>query len=562
MDSFSYLFDLPDFQLKRYPQKISGGLWQPEKTIHYSSFELQQWVLKISAFIVEQQILPGSRIILLSRSYSLQWLAADLGIMRAGCITVPVHIPVQTETWELILREIEPACILVVEGNPPTQDLLHHVVKEIINQNNEISPDSLLRIGEIRKNIAPADIATIVYTSGSSGEPRAVMLSHANIVSNVLAMLTLVPFLPGTRVLSYLPLSHIFERTVCYVYIASGASIFFIESYRNILPALHGVKPEYFTTVPMLLERFVAAWEERLEEANWFTRWAYKSWEEKTPGLFGFVGRTLADLWILRNWRKKMGGKLKGIVCGAAYLDPETEKIYRKSGVVIRQGYGLTEASPVVSINRFEPGGNMRGSVGIPLPGVDVRIADDGEILVKGPNVMKGYFKRPEESAQVLQDGWLHTGDVGYFEKGRFLFITDRKSNIYKHSSGRFIAPAVIEARLTQHPLVEHAIIIGFKRPYTIAVIVPDFWALEAHCKKEKIHWTGPAYMIYNPAVREFYEKIISRIPTAPHEKIEKFILVAEPWTIENGLLSTTLKPRRKVVEQKYQKEIEDLYED
>lgn len=562
MSSFEFLFDLPDYQLEHNPQKIAGADWHPDKILTYSSNEFQDWVLKIASHIVNAGIQPGSKIILLSASYSFQWLAADLGIMRAGCISVPVHLPVQDEHWKVILQEMQPSCVLFGEGTILPSSVSHYHIEQLIKSEKGVPSETLLRLGEIRKKVSADDLATIVYTSGSSGEPRAVMLSHANIVSNVLSLLTLVPYHPGTRVITFLPLSHIFERTVCYVYVASGANIYFIESYRNTLRALQDVRPEYFTTVPMLLERFVAAWEQKIEDASWFTRWAYHSWENKTTGPLAEFGKAIANIWILRRWREKMGGKLKGIICGAAYLDPDTEKIFRKSGILIRQGYGLTEASPVVTINRFEPGGSMTGSVGIPLPGVEVKIAGDGEILVKGPNVMKGYFNRPEETALAIQDDWLHTGDVGHFEKERFLILTDRKSNIYKHASGRFIAPAVIESKLSHQPLIEYAIIIGYKRPYTIAIILPDFWALEAQCKKEKIHWTGPSYMVHNPAVKDIYERVLDQMPFASHEKIEKFILVSDPWTLENGMLSTTLKPRRKMIEEKYAKEIGELYED
>ncbi|HJW30245.1 MAG TPA: AMP-binding protein, partial [Saprospiraceae bacterium] len=306
---------------------------------------------------------------------------------------------------------------------------------------------------QIRNTIQPSDIATIVHTSGSSGEPRAVCLTHHNILSNVMAVLSILPFEPGTRVMSFLPLSHIFERIVCYVYLASGASVYFLDSYRYAIYALKDIRPDYFTSVPLILERFAAALEDRIEEMGWFTRWAYRSWEKTERGILSEIGSVIAHQWIIKQWKRKMGGKLKGIVCGAAYLDPKVERLYERGGIKIRQGYGLTEASPVVTFNRFEPGGHLRGTVGLPLPGVAVRIAEDGEVLVKGPNVMSGYYKDEEATRKVIVDGWLHTGDIGRWEKENFLVITDRKSNIYKHASGKFISPAQIESTLVHHPL-------------------------------------------------------------------------------------------------------------
>ena len=256
-----------------------------------------------------------------------------------------------------------------------------------------------------------------------------------------------------------------------------------------------------------------------------------------------------------------MGGKLKGIVSGAAYLDPKVERLYERSGIKIRQGYGLTEASPVVAINRFEPGGHKRGTVGLPLPGVEVKIADDGEVLVKGPNVMVGYYKDEEATRNAIIEGWLHTGDVGFFDKDHFLVITDRKSNIYKHASGKFISPIHIESTLTHHHLIQNAIVIGYHRPYTIALISPDFDALKKVCEEKHIHWTAPEYMIHNTLVLQIYRDLLDHLDLQSHELIEKFILLADVWTLENGLLTSTYKPRRKVIEEKYKKQIEDLFE-
>lgn len=255
-----------------------------------------------------------------------------------------------------------------------------------------------------------------------------------------------------------------------------------------------------------------------------------------------------------------MGGRLKGIVCGAAYLDPNVERLYERSGIKIRQGYGLTEASPIVTLNRFEPGGHRRGTVGQPIPGVEVKIASDGEILVTGPNIMVGYYKDAEATRNIIRDGWLHTGDIGHWEKDNFLVITDRKTNIYKHASGKFISPAQIESRLLSHPLIRHAMIIGFMKPYTIALIIPDFETLEKVCAEKNIHWTAPEYMVHNTLVIQLYRDVLDNLELQSHERIEKFVLLPVTWSPENGLLTSTYKPRRKEVETRFIKEIEDLY--
>ena len=423
-----------------------------------------------------------------------------------------------------------------------------------------ITEDDLKKLATIRAETDINDIATIVHTSGSSGEPKAVALSHHNIVSNVKSVLALTPFTSGTRVLSFLPLSHIFQRIVSYVYMASGANIYFIESYRNAIFALKDVRPEYFTSVPLILERFAAIMEDRVEEMSWFTRWAYKSWEKTNRGILAHIGSIIAHQWIIKRWKRHMGGRLKGIVSGAAYLDPKVERLYERSGIKIRQGYGLTEASPIITLNRFEPGGHMRGTVGQPIPGVEVRIAEDGEILAKGPNIMLGYYKDEEATKKVIYDGWLHTGDIGHWENENFLVITDRKSNIYKHASGKFISPAQIESKLTHHHLIQQAMIIGFMRPYTIALIIPQFDGLEKVCEEKNIHWTAPEYMIHNTLVIQMYRDILDQMGLLIHERIEKFVLLTDTWSPENGLVTSTYKPRRSEIQEKYSKVIEEMY--
>jgi long-chain acyl-CoA synthetase len=513
--------------------------------------------------LIQKEIKKGDRVVIYSDKYTIEWLAADMAIMSIGAISVPLHFPVPQMDFVEILQHIEPS--MVVFTTPfdlphSTNSIIQIPLEELLNRYKNISIDDLNLLEKIRSEISSQDLATIVHTSGSSGEPKAVALSHHNLVSNVMSVLSLVPFTHGMKVLSFLPLSHIFQRIVSYVYLASCVNIYFLESYRNAIFALKEIRPEYFTSVPLILERFASVMEDRLEEASWFTRWAYHSWEKTNRGPISQLGSIIAQQWIIKRWKRHMGGRLKGIVCGAAYLDPKVERLYERSGIKIRQGYGLTEASPIVTLNRFEPGGHKRGTVGQPIPGVEVRIEADGEILVKGPNVMIGYYKDEESTKKVIQDGWLHTGDVGHFAKDRFLVITDRKSNIYKHASGKFISPAQIESKLTHHPLILQAMIIGFLRPFTIALIIPDFDALQKLCVEKNIHWTAPEYMVHNTLVIQFYRDILDNMGFQSHERIEKFVLLADTWSPENGLLTSTYKPRRGAIETSYQKEISELY--
>jgi long-chain acyl-CoA synthetase len=559
---FTFLFDLPAYQAEPLPQKVAGGLWRQGLKDEISSSQLVQLVQAIAVQLLEKGVKKGDRVIILTDRYNLQWLATDMAIMATGAITAPLHLPVREKELEQIIRNIQPVIIIHTAGidisNISGPDKL--LLEQLATMNNQVQAEDRERLQSIRSSLREEDIATIVHTSGSSGEPRAVCLSHRNVVSNVLSVLSVVPFSPGTRVMSFLPLSHIFERIVCYVYLASGANIYFLDSYRNALFALRDVRPAYFTAVPLVLERFVALLEERIEEKSWLTRWMYKTWDQKHKGLIAHVVSFLAQHILIRRLKQRLGGKLKGIVSGAAYLDPEVERFYARSGIRIRQGYGLTEASPVIAINRFEPGGHCSGTVGLPIPGVEVKIAEDGEVLVKGPNVMAGYYHDEAGTAEAIKDGWLHTGDIGRWEKENFLVVKDRKSNIFKHASGKFIAPAQIESILDHHPLIHDAMIVGFKRPFTVALIIPDFDHLQKECEKRKIHWTAPEYMVHNTIVISLYRDLLDHLGLQSHERIEKFTLLADTWSTENGLLTATYKPRRGEILAKYSREIDDLY--
>lgn len=564
MNTLQFLFDLPTYQRQKYPKLVAGGHWRQGQITNCSIDELDALVNSIAIWFLKNGIQKNDRVILLTQHFSIEWLAVDMAIMAVGAISVPVHFPQREEDIKLIFDRMEP--VLVIHSSSISIQTISFSKKSISFENllqnkRAVHESEIQQLTKIRNSLSISDIATIVHTSGSSGEPRAVCLSHQNIMSNVMSVLTIVPFTARTKVMSFLPLSHIFERIVCYVYLASGATIYFLDSYRYAIFALKDIRPDYFTSVPLILERFAAALEDRIEEMGWFTRWAYTSWEKTNRGVLSQIGSVVAHQWIIKRWKRKMGGQLKGIVSGAAYLDPNVERLFDRSGIKIRQGYGLTEASPVVAINRFEPGGHKRGTVGLPLPGVEVKIAADGEVLVKGPNVMVGYYKDEEATRKVIVDGWLHTGDIGYFDQDDFLVITDRKSNIYKHASGKFISPTHIESTLTHQHLIQFAIVIGYHRPYTIALIIPDFEVLKKVCAEKQIHWTAPEYMIHNTLVLQLYRDLLDHLDLQTHERIEKFILLADAWTPENGLLTASYKPRRKEIEVKYEKQIEELFE-
>jgi long-chain acyl-CoA synthetase len=405
------------------------------------------------------------------------------------------------------------------------------------------------------------------------------MLTHANIVSNVKAVLAIVPVSPETVAVSFLPLSHIFERMVTYVYQAAGAAVWYVDAVEKLPRILPEVRPHIFTAVPRILERM----HERLMEERYksgLLKRKVLDWAMALGERFPYTGdpgmpfdyrlkRMLADWFVFRHWRKRMGGRIRYIVVGAAALRPGLGRLFSAADIDVREGYGLTETSPVVAFNRFEPGGVHFGTVGIPAPGVAVRISEpdeagDGEIEVKGPNVMQGYWNLPEETAaKFTTDGWLKTGDTGRFEFKRFLKITGRKSELFKTTSGKFVAPAFVEQQLMQSSFISQCMATGLNQPHVGALIVPDFVQLESWCREHNVHWTAPQFMVLNQKVEKLFRQEIDRINEADLgtiEKVRSFRLLYEPWTSENGLLTPTLKLRRDVIADRFKGEIRDMF--
>jgi long-chain acyl-CoA synthetase len=406
------------------------------------------------------------------------------------------------------------------------------------------------------------------------------MLTHRNIVSNVKSVLAIVPVGPDSATVSFLPMSHILERMVCFTYQAAGAPIWFADSMERLPKTLLEVRPHFFTAVPRVLERMH---ERLLEERNRSGRLKKKilDWAIALGERFPYAGghampvdyrlkRWLADLLVFRHWRQRMGGRVRYIAVGAAALQPRLGRLFSAARIDVREGYGLTETSPVIAFNRFEPGGVHFGTVGIPAPGVEVRIAQErdeegnGEVEVRGPNVTSGYLHLPEESAErYTPDGWFRTGDLGRFEFKRFLKITGRKSEVFKTTTGKFVAPSFVEQQLSASDYISQAMVVGLNRAFVGALIVPDFHQLEAWCKENKVHWTAPQFMVLNPKVEKFFRQEIEKINEdrlGTIEKIRVFHLLFEPWTPENGLLTPTLKVRREVLANRYGGEIEKMF--
>lgn len=589
---FTRLFEILEYQNRRYPQSTAlagreNGVWR-----HWSTAEVLAERDRLSTGLLQLGLQKGDRVGVLAHCGSPHWAIADAAMLQIGIVPVPIHSTARPDEMIQIARDadlracwvsntamleklrsvgIAPQYVLGFEalaGTSPWADLLRE-------------PDAAEKahLQRLRDSIGADDLATLLYTSGTTGAPKGVMLSHTNIVSNVKSVLAIVPVGSQTTTVSFLPLSHIFERMVNYAYQAAGASIWYVESIERLGETLQEVRPHFFAAVPRILERMYERLLEERDRRGALQRRIF-DWALDLGERFPFSGarhmpfdyrvqRALADFLVFRHWRKKMGGRVQAVAVGAAALQPRLGRLFSAAGVDVREGYGLTETSPVLAFNRFEPGGVRFGTVGIVAPGVEMRITEPdatgaGEIEVRGPNVTRGYWQRPDETAaRFSPDGWFKTGDLGCFEHKRFLRITGRRSEIFKTTTGKFVAPGFVEQQLTTSPFISQTMAVGGNRPFVGALIVPNFDHLEVWCRANKVHWTAPQFMLLNPKVEKLFRQEIRRIngeQLGTVEKVQQFRLLHESWTAENGLLTPTLKLRREVLAEQFAADIEALF--
>ena len=585
---FTRLFDILDFQAFRYPQKVAlayqkNGQWQ-----HFSTAQCIALRQEISVGLLNMGVQKGDKIALMSESSSPYWNILDVAILQIGAVVVPLHNNVNAYQLEYIFSQcaIKYAFVSNESERARIEELRFSLpnLKRIFLMEEDFStyacvPDALdlQQLDALKNSILPTELATIVYTSGTTAAPKGVMLSHANIVSNIKSILPMIPIDATKTVLSFLPLSHIFERVVTFTYMAAGSSLHYVADIEQLSETMRSVRPHYFSSVPRLFEKSYDKILEKRDEQNLFFQkiinWAivvgesYDGFNQENIG--DILKRKIADLLVYRHWRAALGGRVEGVVVGAAALQPKLGRLFSAAGIQIREGYGMTETSPVIAFNRFEPGGVRFGTVGMLLAGVQLRIdapneSGEGEILVKGPNVMMGYFEKKEETDAVLNpDGWFRTGDIGKIVFKKFLQLTDRKKDIFKTSHGRYVSPIYLENHLRASPYVEQCMVVGANQPFVSALIVPNFVQLKRWCIENKVHWTGPQYMVINPKVEKFFNKLMFTLneDLANHEKIQRFHLLFEEWTMAGGELTPTLKIRRSIILEKYKTELGLLYE-
>jgi long-chain acyl-CoA synthetase len=535
---------------------------------------------------------PGDRVALHAEN-STEWVIADNAILSLGAASVPIYTTQPADQIEHILNDAQAKVYIVsTKGlHGPVANLLlrvpslkatigilgaHHETmldwRTVLEKGKARALASPMMFTEMRSRVKPDDLATLIYTSGTTGTPKGVMLTHANIASNVTASLERMPWdiegERGKKILSYLPLSHVFERMLCYLYLSIGYPIWFIERFEDFLQDIQHVKPVHFSTVPRLLEKVYAGIKAKGNTMSgvqkklfvWAVGLAEKFEVEKPLGTREKVNYALADALVYKKFRTLFGGNLVAITSGGAALSGEIMNFFNAIGVFCGQGYGLTETSPVIAV--YMKGRLRAGSVGIPLRGVEVRIAEDGEICVRGPGVMRGYFNQPQATADVIDaDGWFKTGDIGRLDPDGHLFITDRKKELFKLSTGKYVAPQPIEARLAASPYVEQSLAVGQGMPYAGALIVPNLAAIRSYFEREGRAPSSDAPKP-DPRVRALIEAEVKTANEglAPWEQIKKFALVDQPWTVENGELTPTMKLKRRVIHERYANLIREIY--
>ncbi len=585
MDDISRIFDL----LEHYPDhNIDREVFAHRSTRGWKYLSLKEYRKNAGylarAFI--RKLDKGDRIATVSCN-RWEWNIVDMAAAEAGMVHVPIYPTICIEEFRYILIHAGARLLFVSDKTlskklaPLLEEIntlegiysFDHVeecpywLNLVLDKNNLASQ---LELQNRKDEILPEDLMTLIYTSGTTGTPKGVMLSHRNILSNIKAVLSIFPMENGDRALSILPLCHITERMVNYVYQFTGVKVFYSRSWTSILKDLRESRAQGFVAVPRVLEKILEKILENASKLNRRQRWMF-NWAMDLGGKYkvdmgGWLKRRFkrADKWVFMHWRKALGGPKKFIACGGASLDEKVLKLFLAAGFPVHEGYGMTETSPLISINHFATPGCLKpGTQGRPLENVEVRIAPDGEIQVKGPNVMMGYFRDPATTADSFSpDGWFCTGDTGTLDEEGFLKITGRKKELFKTSGGKYIAPLAIEKVFLKSSLIDNLVVVGENQRFPGAIIRPNFEYLTNWADNQKIRFSSRRELIKMPKVVRMMEKEVNRLnkTLGKTEQIKEFRLVYDNWSIPTGELSPTLKVRRLFVTQKYEKLTRSIY--
>jgi long-chain acyl-CoA synthetase len=588
--SITRIFDILERYQTHFPNvedALAGkeeGEWRK-----YSTSEYVENSKLVSYGLLAMGIKKGEKIVTISNSRP-EWNFADMGMMQTGAIHVPVYPTISTDDYRYILNHSDARFIIVsdrglyrkikniLEDLPNVEavfsfdkiDGVRHF-SEILDLGRKNTDTYKEELKKLKAGIKKEDLATIIYTSGTTGKPKGVMLSHHNIVSNVVNAVPRLTLKTGDKVISFLPLCHIYERTLLYIQQYSGVSIYYAQNLGTIANDINEVKPQGFDTVPRLLEKVYDSIMAKASKLPPVKRklfdWAMNVGDNFDVDKKGSVYKAklkIARKLVFSKWVEALGGNVNFIGVGGSALQPRLERLFRAAGMDVHQGYGLTETSPLIAANgRVKPLVKL-GTVGPVIDGVEVRIADDGEILCKGPNVMMGYYKSPEQTREVIdEDGWFHTGDIGELVEGKYLKITDRKKEIFKLSSGKYIAPQHIENKLKFSPYIEQAMVIGEYEKFASALIYPNMIALKEFANKNNINFLDDKDLTEKPEIIKLIKQEVTKVnkTLGSTEQVKKERLVYQEWTVEGGELSPTQKLKRRVIKEKHKELIQEIYE-
>jgi long-chain acyl-CoA synthetase len=580
------LFDSLPYQLKNYPREDAlcdklEGKWRK-----YSTEKCMEIVNQVSLGLLKMGIKKDDKIAIISGNRT-EWNFIDTGSLQVGAIIVPLYPNMSEDNYEFIFNDAGVKLVFVAD-----KELFEKVKRVNTKVNNPVEiftfnkvdgarhwsevtemADGNLKanLDEIKDSITEDKLVTIIYTSGTTGTPKGVMLTHKNIVSNVISLTEFLPICSDHKVISFLPLCHIFERTASFYYMTNGTSVHYVESTDKIGEYLQEVKPNFFTTVPRVLEKVydkIMAKGRELPGAKkaifgWALNLANHFHPQGKNGLLYNIRLGVARKLVFSKWKEALGGEVIGIMSGAASLQPRLGRIFNAAGIPIIEAYGLTETSPGITSNRYEKGEYYIGTVGPTMPGIEIKLADTGEILCKGPNVTQGYYNRPDYTAEAIdKDGWFHTGDVGELIDGRFLKITDRVKEIFKTSGGKFVTPQPIENKMKESLFIEQIMVIGENRNFAAALIVPKFDFILDWAKIKKLNLSIKEDIVNSVEVKnriwediDSYNKRFGKV-----QQIKKFALVEDEWSVETGELTPTLKLKRRIINKKYPDLFEKIY--
>ncbi|MCX7650952.1 MAG: long-chain fatty acid--CoA ligase [Flavobacteriales bacterium] len=597
MPEFKLLFELLPYAREKYNLADQLACKRDGKWHTYSQDDFIRITDHLAFGLMADDLQPGDKVAIISMNRP-EWNFADFACIKSGLITVPMYPTLSSKDYEFILNDAEVKVVFVenaeilakvqeVQERVPSLKKIYSFQemaevahwKACLHQGEEHPQPE--RLQDIQNSIRPSDLFTIIYTSGTTGVPKGVMLTHSNIVSNIISASKIFPEgrTAYTKALSFLPLCHIFERMVTFAYMYLGIAIYYAESMDTIGDNLKEVRPHYFTTVPRLLEKvydkIVAKGQELTGLKKKLFFWALNlglRYElHHANGFWYHLQLALANKIIFSKWREALGGNVQFIFSGAAALQPRLARVFTAAGIIVLEGYGLSETSPVVTANRIEEENRMFGTVGVPIDDVEVRIdtrdgdyrPGEGEICVRGPNVMAGYYKRPDLTAEVIdKDGWFHTGDVGMLINGRFLKITDRKKEVFKTSGGKYVAPQPMENKFKESIYIEQVMVLGENRKFPAALIVPAWDALKKWADSNGLKYANHQELIAQDSVRKLFQSEVDKYNAefGSWEQVKKFELIPHDWSVDGGEMTPTLKLRRKPILEKYAALVEKMY--